>query len=209
MTVAGAVLCGGRSTRMGRDKATLEVDGEAMAAHVADALRAAGCDPIVAIGGDARAMAALGLEPVTDLYPGDGPLGGIITALGALAEPTTSAPQTWVHGEGVASVDAAVDAVVVVSCDLPWLTATTIQRVIAGLGEHDVAVAHGERREPLCAVWRPTCLGRLRAGFDDGRRAVHGAIDGLDAVDVPVDPPSVRNVNTPDDVREASRGHDG
>ena len=49
---AGAVLTGGRSSRMGRDKATLPVDGVPMAARVADALRRAGAEPVLAVGGD-------------------------------------------------------------------------------------------------------------------------------------------------------------
>ncbi|MGH9084822.1 MAG: NTP transferase domain-containing protein, partial [Acidimicrobiales bacterium] len=53
-------MCGGSSTRMGRDKATLEVGGVAMAVRVADALRAAGADEVRAIGGDAAGLARLG-----------------------------------------------------------------------------------------------------------------------------------------------------
>jgi molybdopterin-guanine dinucleotide biosynthesis protein A len=68
--VLGAVLTGGASTRMGRDKATVLVDGVAMAERVADALRDAGV----------RAVALIGTD-VPDLHPGAGPLGGIITAL--------------------------------------------------------------------------------------------------------------------------------
>ena len=49
---AGAVLTGGLSARMGRDKALLRVDGVPMAVRVATALRAGGADPVAAIGGD-------------------------------------------------------------------------------------------------------------------------------------------------------------
>src|SRR5205085_1408893 len=56
------------------------------AERVADALRAAGADPVVAIGGDEPALRALGLTVVADAHPGEGPLGGIITALEALGE---------------------------------------------------------------------------------------------------------------------------
>ena len=73
---AGAVLTGGRSSRMGRDKATLPVDGVPMAARVADALRRAGAEPVLAVGGDQAALEALGLTWVADRHPGEGPSGG-------------------------------------------------------------------------------------------------------------------------------------
>ncbi|HXH59691.1 molybdenum cofactor guanylyltransferase [Iamia sp.] len=81
--VVGAVLCGGASRRMGRDKALIEVDGQALAARVAAALRAGGCGEVLAVGGDHAALAGLGLLPVADRWPSEGPLGGLATALAA------------------------------------------------------------------------------------------------------------------------------
>jgi molybdopterin-guanine dinucleotide biosynthesis protein A len=172
---------------MGRDKATLPVDGTAMALRVAAALVAGGCAHVVAIGGDAAALGALGLEVVADQHPGEGPLGGIITALDA----------------------SDAGSVVVASCDLPWLSAATVAALIEGRGGHAVAIARGERREPLCAVWRSGIRRDLADLFEGGVRAVHRAVDALDAVEVAVDPDSVRNVNAPSDLRDATRGHDG
>src|SRR5688572_7864759 len=81
---AAAVLCGGVSRRMGTDKALVEIDGTPMAVRVARALTAAGARRVIAVGGDARALASAGLEVVPDLEPGAGPLGGVVTALDAL-----------------------------------------------------------------------------------------------------------------------------
>src|SRR5687768_5401850 len=93
---AGAVLTGGASRRMGADKALVEGDGLAMARRAADALWAAGATEVMAVGGDAQALGRLSLEVVRDLHPGEGPLGGILTALAATDE----------------------DVVVVLACDL-------------------------------------------------------------------------------------------
>ncbi|WP_434127450.1 molybdenum cofactor guanylyltransferase, partial [Enterococcus faecium] len=57
---AGAVLTGGDSRRMGTDKALIEVDGGPLARRVANALRAAGADPVIAVGGDLEALGDLG-----------------------------------------------------------------------------------------------------------------------------------------------------
>ena len=128
-TPAGAVVCGGASRRMGRDKALVAVDGVAMAERVARALEAAGCADVRFIGGDAPALAALGRPVLPDAYPGAGPLGAVITALRASGRP-----------------------VVVAACDLADLDADTVVAVVGdGIGDLP-RVAHTDRLEPLLRV---------------------------------------------------------
>src|SRR4051794_41896178 len=69
---------------MGTDKALLAVDGIPMARRVATALAAAAAAPILAIGGDLPALAALGLDARPDPRQGEGPLGGLVSAFEAL-----------------------------------------------------------------------------------------------------------------------------
>jgi molybdenum cofactor guanylyltransferase len=172
----GAVLCGGASRRMGADKATIPVAGVAMARRVADALTAAGCSPVVAVGGDTAALRALGLEYVADEFPGEGPLGGVLTALSV--------------GSPVA----------VVACDLPHLRPQTLTELIEALGGHDAAVARSDRAEPLCAVWSDRAASLLRAQFQAGERAMHRAITDLDIAWVTVPATDLTNINTPIDL---------
>ena len=176
--LAGAVLVGGHSRRMGRDKAMLEVDGHPMAERVARALEAAGVSDVVFVGGDAR---PLGRRHLADRYPGQGPLGGLLTALGGLE----------------------ADLVVVAACDLPWLDAATIEALLSGLGTADVAVARTDRLEPLCGMWRrSTTLEVVESAFAGGERAIHRALAGLRVVEVPVAPRALTNVNAPEDLLE-------
>lgn len=147
-----------------------------MARRVADALAAAGCWPVVAIGGDAVELGHLGLEYVADEFPGEGPLGGVLTAL-ALGSP-----------------------VVVVACDLPDLRAETLTDLIGALGEHHAAIARSDRAEPLCAVWSDAASPLLRARFKAGERAMQRAIEGLDIAWVTAPAPDLHNVNTPIDL---------
>ena len=172
----GAVLCGGASRRMGADKATLRVGGVAMARRVADALVAAGCSPVVAVGGDSVELAGLGLEHIDDEFPGEGPLGGVLTAL------TVGSPA------------------VVVACDLVDLAPATVKSLAEALDEHDAAVAFSDRAEPLCAIWSDRAVPVLRARFEAGERTMHRAIEGLDICWVTVAPADLRNVNTPGDL---------
>jgi molybdenum cofactor guanylyltransferase len=161
---------------MGADKATIPVAGVAMARLAAEALVAAGCSPVVAVGGDRTELTALGFEYVADEFPGEGPLGGVLTAL-AVGSP-----------------------VAVVACDLPNLRAKTLIALVEALGDHDAAIARSDRAEPLCAVWSQRAASQLRAHFQAGERAMHRAIEGLDIAWVPVPAADLRNINTPGDL---------
>lgn len=168
---------------MGTDKALLPVDGVPMARRVADALTAAGCDDVVALGGDAAALRDLGLATVPDEWPGEGPVGGVLTALRARP--------------------AAVN-VAVVACDLPYLTATTVRSLLAALDGAPgaaLAVARTDRLEPMCAVWRHGATGALEAAMAAGERRLHAVIGGLTAVEVDVPPADLANINAPGDLQ--------
>ena len=182
--VDGVVLTGGRSRRFGRDKAMEPVDGVAMAVRVAAALRAGGAERVTAVGGDAERLAAMGLPVWPDDHPGDGPLGGVLTALGRVVS----------------------TVVVVAACDLPWLTGEAVAAVLgalaAGGDAADVAVARTDRLEPLLAAWRVgPCRPVALAAHASGERAVHRVLAGLRVVEVPLPAGSLRNVNHPEDLR--------
>ena len=175
----GAVLVGGLSRRMGRDKALIEIDAVSMARRVANAMTGAGIRRTVAIG---PARLAAGLDVVDDRHPGEGPLGAILTALDA----------------------AAGHATLVAACDLPWLDSASLRALIDASAQNDTAhvfVGHTDRIEPLCALWRPAGRGRLESAFAAGERAVHRAMADLAVIEVPMRRGALINVNTPDDLR--------
>jgi len=163
---------------MGRDKALLPVDGSAMAARVADALRRAGCDPVLAFGGDLRGLAEVGLPGHPDPRQGDGPLAGLAGALAAVA----------------------ADTVVVCACDLPDLAPDDVVALLAadrGRG----AVAWSDRVEPLCALWpRRAALTAATALLAAGERSMRALVDRLDPQVVPLAAAHLRNVNRPEDL---------
>lgn len=168
---------------MGLDKALLPYGGAPLAARPTAALRDAGAHPVLAVGGDLDGLRAAGLDPVADPHQGDGPLGGIATALSALGD----AP-----------------AVVVLACDLPDVSVEGVRAVVAGLGEHDVAVPTvGGRLEPLHAAWRPSALPVLEACLARRELAVRDALARLHvAVVEGLDPRWLRNLNSPADLGE-------
>jgi molybdopterin-guanine dinucleotide biosynthesis protein A len=180
MKFSGAVLTGGRSTRMGRDKALVDVDGRPLAAIARDALVGAGATEVLAIGGDPVELANLGFRVVADGWPGEGPLGAVVTALSA--------------------ADEAV--VVVLACDLPDVVPATVSAVLAGLGDADVGVPRVDGRfEVLVAAYRRVCLDSLAASRAAGERSLRRAIVPLKVAIVELaDPESVRNANRPADL---------
>jgi molybdopterin-guanine dinucleotide biosynthesis protein A len=180
--IVGAVLCGGRSTRMGTDKALLAIDGVPMARRVADALLAGGCDIVGAIGGDDAALAPLGLAVQPDRWPGEGPMAGVRLAL-----------DTWPDA----------DAIVVVACDLPDLTGTTVAALLDALASRPHAAAAAavtDRIQPLCVAWRPSASATVERVFASGERRLHVLLAELPIVEVSADRQDLRNVNAPGDL---------
>ncbi|QYG92869.1 NTP transferase domain-containing protein [Iamia sp. SCSIO 61187] len=165
--LVGAVLCGGSSRRMGRDKALVEVDGVPLAARVAAALGAAGCRRVLAVGGDASALGALGLEPVADRWPGEGPLGGLATAMAATVDRA---------GEGA--------VLVLAPCDLVAPAAGSLVELVEALDE-TVGAAHpvvDGRAQWLPSAWRVgTALAAEVAGLVDGGARRLDAVAALGA----------------------------
>lgn len=174
-----AILVGGDSSRMGSDKALYEVEGSAMALRVAAAATAAGATEILLIGGTQARAKKLSGSWKKDLYPGEGPLGGVITALKASAH----------------------DSVVVLSCDMPFLTDAVISSLVRGLSDAQATVGRTDRLNWLCAAWsKQECLKTLESVWKRNERAVHRAAVLLDVAEVPVPAVAVRNINSPADL---------
>lgn len=179
---AGVVLTGGASRRMGVDKATLVVDGKPMVVQVADALWEAGCHPVECQGGDATAIGEYGLEAVPDREPGAGPLAAIRDALDR--HPNAD--------------------VVIAACDLVGLDGAAVRSLIAaGCADRsaDVVVASTDGERHLVSWWRSGSAARLGEVLAAGVTSYRDGLDRLHTISVEVDPSTVRNVNTPTDLR--------
>jgi molybdopterin-guanine dinucleotide biosynthesis protein A len=182
----GAVLAGGSSRRMGRDKALIEApDGRPLALVGVEALRTAGATEVIVVGGDERGLRALGVSWVADLHPGEGPLGGVLTAF----------------------ANTTAELVVVMACDMPGVDSEVPAALVAALAaapDSGVAVAVvGEREQPLTACWRrSTARDALRAAFVAGERAPRKVLSGLGVVRVDGLPVSqLADVDSPEDLR--------
>ena len=159
--VAAAVLAGGASRRMGRDKATLPVGGVELARR-AVAVAGEVAAPVVLVAPPGHAAVAVaaraGVAWLPD--PGTGPLEALAAALEALAAP---------H-------------LLVLAADHPVLQAGLLARLVAERGNGEaVACRRGQRIEPLVAVYqRGPALALARSRLVDGTdRSLRGLLAGL------------------------------
>ena len=165
---------------MGRDKAFLPYRGGLLVALAAQAVRLAAGSAVLV--GDPKVYGRLGFPAIPDRYPGEGPLGGILTALGH----TTA---EWN---------------VVAACDMPNITAEFLTALIqaAERSGADALVPAGPsgRPEPLCAAYHLRARPGLAAAFASGQRAVRAALQTVRVNLFPAPEPSIfQNVNTPEE----------
>ena len=190
---AAAILAGGRATRFdGRDKSALTIGAERFLDRQIAALGQV-ADDVLIVTNQPERYEARGVRVVVDAIDGAGALGGIYTALVA-----SSAPQ-----------------VLVVACDLPFLTAAFLAHLARAGRDADIAIPRtAAGYEPLCASYARTCLAPIKARLDRGRLKVIDLIEaGLRVRELGpaelarFDPDAALffNVNTPDDYALAVR----
>jgi len=174
---AGFVLVGGRSSRMGKEKARLKVGNEFLVEVVARKVAEAAGN--VTLVGSPEAFTDLPFASVKDMRPGLGPIAGLEAAL------TT----------GQAELN------LVTGCDMPDLHPSDLLRLLAAAANTGalctLARDRHARRHPLCAVYRSEALPVVRAALDAGRLRLLALVEELKAVEVRIDS-VVSNLNTPE-----------
>lgn len=177
-TVEGAVLVGGNSVRFGSDKALFKVAGKPMARVIADVMYSARITKVFVVGNSQSTADVLGLAFVADSYPGEGPLGGLITALRATES----------------------EILCVLPCDVPGVKPDRVQELVeavVGTEGFDGAILVTTREHWLCSSWRvSTCLPEFERRFAAGLRAIHLAVGALAIRRVAATESEMINVNT-------------
>lgn len=155
------VLAGGQSTRMGRDKALLELAGKPLIAHALDKVRAIGYAPRIV---GSRPDLATFAPVLSDAYPQAGPLGGIASALAV--------------SDAEQNLFLAVDLPALPVSFLLWL----VQRVEITNALATVPRLQG-LSQPLCAVYSRALLPHLRAALAEGDAKVMRAVERAGTID--------------------------
>ena len=195
--VSAAILCGGEGRRMGgADKSQLRASGRPFIERQLDVLRPL-TPHLMLIDRDARRVVPPGIRLVTDIVPASGALGGIYTAL-ALAS---------------------TDRVLVLACDMPFVTSAFLSYLVERDEHADVVIPRDRQgRYPLCGVFQRRLAPSIRARLDAHTLRVEDALAAFDVTtvdesDVARFDPDRRlllNVNTPADYDEVmNRNHHG
>ena len=177
---AGFVLVGGKSSRMGRDKAALPFRGRTLLEHIAAAVaEAAGSVTLV---GAPERYRGLDLPVIPDSQSGMGPLAGIHTALSA-------SHAAWN---------------LIVACDLPSVSGPFLKMLMetaeASGSDCLIPTSPSGYPEPLCAAYHGRCRETIGEALRRGIRKVTEGLAGLKVISWNVPEASwFRNVNTPED----------
>jgi molybdenum cofactor guanylyltransferase len=191
--VDAAILAGGRARRFaGADKSTLRVGRATILERQLDALEGL-ADRVFVVAGDSEPFAAHGLQVVPDRLPDAGALGGIYTAL--------------VEAEG--------SQVLVLACDLPFVTRPLLARLASEAREPFDAVVPRTRDgwQPLCAVYARRLADTVRREIESGHLKIQDLFEAIrlrelgpqDLARFDPDGHLFHNVNTPGDLELALR----
>lgn len=175
--ISAVLLAGGMSTRMGRDKAALPFGGGTLLTVQRGKLRALGITDVLVSG--------YGDGMIPDAVPGCGPLGGLAACLPRIRNPRA----------------------LVISVDVPLVSETTLRALIAAHTGGVTILRHGERTEPLIAVYDAALGEAAQTLLAQDRRAVRVLLESADcrAVDVGAPEWEFLNCNTPETYTEALR----
>lgn len=178
---------------MGRPKLSLPFGAETMLARVVRIVKDV-VSPVVVVAATEQELPKLppGILVTRDEVSGQGPLAGLAA--------------------GIKALRGSVDAVYLSSCDVPLLKTEFIRAMIDAIALHEMAMpCEGQQAHPLAGVYRTSVESRVRRMLADGRLKAQLLIHDSDAclIDVAelrhIDPAleSLKNVNSPDDYREA------
>ncbi|MBR5284786.1 MAG: molybdenum cofactor guanylyltransferase [Clostridia bacterium] len=189
-TLAAAVLTGGKSSRMGTDKAFLPLPDHPGETFLSHTLRLVEHFPstFLSVAKEDDKYLPFGIQQVADHWPEIGPMGGIASCLSA--------------------TDA--DALLILACDTPFLSETLIARLEAAWADHPDAQCiyctdTDGRMQPLCAIYAKSALPFFLDAIERQKYALRYVIDQLNTfpllLDAALASQAAANINTPEEYR--------
>lgn len=146
--ISGIILAGGRSRRMGRNKADMILDGKTFLHWQVEKLQALGIQDIMLSGANCPELP--GTKRIRDQYPDRGPLGGLHACLGAAQHPR----------------------VLVVTTDTPLIPAGALAHLCRAHSAGITALRHGDKAEPLIAIYDSNIAQIIQPAIEHGSAPV-------------------------------------
>ncbi|GAB3805121.1 molybdenum cofactor guanylyltransferase [Virgibacillus kimchii] len=157
MTVIGIILAGGKSSRMGENKALLPLGNQKVVEHIYDELFSLS-DKVVVVANDPSLYSFLKCDIVSDRFREKGPLAGLETA--------------FFHKKA--------DAYIVSACDTPLINKDVYQHLFSNLHNYDAAVpVFDEQTHPLSGIYRRSALQAVQQQLDKGELKVKSFFENI------------------------------
>ncbi len=194
--VTGVILAGGKSRRMGENKALLQLGGDTLISHVIRRMRLV-TDELLLITNSPSEYSYLDLPMREDIIPNTGALGGIYTGLSYASH----------------------DAVLCVACDSPFLEPKLLAYLVSVLTEYDAVMPYTTSPDAtqimlqtLCAVYAKCCLPIIERMLQESELRVHALQEWAHIKRISpeiwqrLDPNGISffNINTPEDFDRAT-----
>jgi molybdopterin-guanine dinucleotide biosynthesis protein A len=186
--ITGAILAGGKSSRMGQDKALLELNGKSFIQRITETLQRV-FNRVIIISDCGEKYHFLDLAIYEDIFKECGPLGGIHSALR----------------------NAETERVFIVSCDLPLTSPEAVCHLVDRSHEGNIVVPSVQNEvQPLFGIYGQTCLPGLEDFLGRGQKRVRRFVEEMGAVVLPMDsalpvyhPEIFTTINTPEEYKRA------
>jgi molybdopterin-guanine dinucleotide biosynthesis protein A len=190
-SITGVILAGGKSSRMGQNKALMSLGGKRLVDRVIEVMRNV-FDDLLMVTHTPEVYADLGMPMVRDVWPDKGSLGGVYSAIYHVATPYC----------------------LVVACDMPFLQTAVLRYLITQMAGYDVVVPDvlGEL-QTLHAIYSKACLQPIERRLETHRLRIVGFFPDVRVRTVtaselePYDPAllAFQNLNTPEEFQAAEQ----
>ena len=183
MPFSGIVLNGGTSSRMGRDKGEIIYQGKTLLSVALNSLIDAEADEIFVVGGDKpRDYPNKSITLLNDLFPNEGPLGGVITGLRSAKN----------------------EIAVILACDYLDTDGELVKECISFIGNNSMVFpVYKNSRQFLFSAIRTNVCSILEKHFANGVRSMHQAVAHISCETYePSRPEKLRSANTPYELNE-------
>lgn len=189
MQATGAILAGGKSSRMGTPKSLLEIQGKTVVEHIRDTLEKI-CSEVIIIANDVPAHEIFGVPVYADLTKDKGPLGGLEAAL--------------FHGN--------YENLFIAACDMPYIDPRVYLSLARQLNKADAAIPiHDGRFHPLSGIYTKSILESVQELLKADSLSMRSLFSRIDVQYVEqfpgIDEQALQkhffNMNTPEDYQQA------
>jgi molybdopterin-guanine dinucleotide biosynthesis protein A len=181
------IMAGGESSRIGVDKSMLPVEGQPMIKHIHNQLRGT-FNQILISTDEVKKYAFLGCDCVPDKMPGQGPLMGIVSALGASENKLNF----------------------VVACDIPHIDIRFVRKMLAEAKTADMVIPTTEngKHEPLFAIYNKSALKNMNQALSSGKRKISDAFTRCNVKYMNLKAKQFTNLNTMEEYEEFRKNYD-